>query len=73
MYSLVHGMYYLAVRQTSGSSSQHRVNASKVITNLVNIRSIAAHFRPKIDAWSAAHGVTSITPDQVCVYHKQLF
>ena len=55
----------LAMKHAS-SGSPHVKSASQLATNLVNVRSISAHFRPKIDAWSASHQVVSITPEQVC-------
>lgn len=57
-------MYSIALKYAQ-SGSQHASTAAELAGNLVNVRSIAAHFRPKIDAWSAAHQVVTITPEQV--------
>ena len=54
-----------AALKHSQSGSQHASSASQVASNLINVRSIAAHFRPKIDAWSAANQVVTITQEQV--------
>ncbi|XP_064382757.1 armadillo-like helical domain-containing protein 3 [Halichondria panicea] len=40
-------------------------SGNRLLGNLVNVRSIAAHFTPKIDAWSLSHDIGSISPDQV--------
>ena len=48
--------------------SQFHSSASQLAGNLVNVRSIAAHFHPRINAWSSSHQVTSITPEQVWGY-----
>ena len=53
-----------AVKYAQGGS-QHASTAAQLAGNLVNVRSIAAHFRPKIDAWSAAREIVTITPEQV--------
>ena len=45
--------------------SEFHSSASQLAANLVNVRSISAHFHPRINAWSASHHVTSITPEQV--------
>lgn len=45
--------------------SEYHSSASQLATNLVNVRSIAAHFHPKINSWSTSNQVTSITPEQV--------
>ena len=42
-------------------------DARKFVSDVVNIRSIGVHFKPKIDAWSSSNEVVSITPDQVGV------
>ena len=55
----------LVALKCAQSESQYAGTAAQVAGNLVNVRSIAAHFRPKIDAWSAAHQIVTITPDQV--------
>ena len=39
--------------------------ARRFVSDVVNVRSIGTHFKPKIDAWSVANEVVSITPDQV--------
>lgn len=62
----------VALRHAS-SESAYSDTAAKFLTNIVNVHSIAAHFKPKIDAWSAANDITSITPEQVsslwCLLH----
>ena len=45
--------------------SEYHSSAGQLASNLVNVRSIAAHFHPKINTWSASHQITSITPEQV--------
>ena len=40
-------------------------SGNRLLGNLVNVRSIAAHFTPKIDTWSVSHDIVSITPEQV--------
>lgn len=45
--------------------SEYHSSASQLASNLVNVRSIAAHFHPKINSWSTSNQVTSITPEQV--------
>ena len=56
--------YFIALKYAQGGS-QHASTAAQLAGNLVNVRSIAAHFRPKIDAWSMAHQVVTLTPEQV--------
>ena len=56
----------VALRHVTASSSTHTDSAKRLLTNIINVRSIAAHFTPKIDNWSATHDVVSITPEQVC-------
>ena len=45
--------------------SEYHLTASQLASNLVNVRSIAAHFHPRINSWSASNQITSITPEQV--------
>ena len=45
--------------------SEYHSSAGQLASNLVNVRSIAAHFHPKINSWSTSNQVTSITPEQV--------
>ena len=54
----------LAVRY-SQDGSQYASTAAQLASNLVNVRSIAAHFRPKIDAWSKVNQIVTLTPEQV--------
>ena len=49
----------------SQDGSQYASTAAQLASNLVNVRSIAAHFRPKIDAWSKANQIVTLTPEQV--------
>lgn len=58
---------FQALRYTS-PGSRHSESATRLVANVVNVRSIASHFKPKIDAWSAAHEIISITPEQVSAH-----
>lgn len=64
-------LHSLALRHVTGGSghmtdgSVHMESGNRLLGNLVNVRSIAAHFTPKIDIWSASHDIVSITPEQV--------
>lgn len=59
-------MSSIAKRYSSAEAhSEFHSSASKLTGNLVNVRAIAAHFHPRINAWSISHQVTSITPEQV--------
>lgn len=40
-------------------------SAKKLVPSLTNIRAIIGHFNPKIDAWSSAHEVESLTQENV--------
>ncbi len=55
------------VRRVSGGqlTSLLLESGNRVLSNIVNVRSISAHFAPKIEAWSQSHDIVSITPDQV--------
>lgn len=64
-------LYTTALKCAQGGS-QYAGTAAQVAGNLVNVRSIAAHFRPKIDAWSTEHQVVTITPEQVSTEKLQL-
>ena len=58
--------WVLAKRYSSPEvHSEYHSSASQLASNLVNVRSIAAHFHPKINSWSTSNQVTSITPEQV--------
>ncbi len=53
-------------RVSSGQLTSHLLESgNRVLSNIVNIRSISAHFSPKIDAWTKSHDIVSVTPDQV--------
>lgn len=58
--------WVIAKRYSSPEAhSEYHSSASQLASNLVNVRSIAAHFHPKINSWSTSNQVTSITPEQV--------
>ena len=58
-------VFYLLAMKCAQNGNPYPSTAAQLVGNLVNVRSIAAHFRPKIDAWSTAHQVVTLTPDQV--------
>lgn len=47
------------------SSSEWKENVIRLMNQMSNIRSIINHFTPKIDAWSNANHVASLTEQQV--------
>jgi len=54
----------LALRFMSPGSSYSEA-ARRFVSDVVNVRAIGTHFKPKIEAWSTAHEIVSITPEQV--------
>lgn len=64
MHKVFDDLFAMAQRHTT-PGSELRESAQRLSSNLVNICSITAHFRPKVDAWMATHQVASITPEQV--------
>jgi hypothetical protein len=66
MQKIFEDVHSMAKRYSSPDAhSEFHSSASQLAGNLVNVRSISAHFHPRINAWSASHHVTSITPEQV--------
>ncbi|CAF0844248.1 unnamed protein product [Brachionus calyciflorus] len=47
------------------SSSEHKEHVIRLFNQMSNIKSIINHFTPKIDAWSSANHVSSLTEQQV--------
>lgn len=47
------------------SSTEWKEYAIKLMSQMSNIKSIINHFTPKIDAWSTANHVASLTEQQV--------
>ena len=62
---------FVALRYTS-PESPYSDSAAKFLSNVANLRSISAHFKPKIDAWTAANEVNSITPTQVSLNNSTI-
>jgi len=64
MHHIFDNMYSMALRYTT-NESEWKDMAAKLTNNLVNIRGIVNHFNPKIDAWSVANNLSSLTEEQV--------
>ncbi len=58
-------IYTLLALKNSSSKLVCSSDADKLTTALFNIRSIASHFAPKIDALTAANESSPVTPNQV--------
>ncbi|XP_041371121.1 armadillo-like helical domain-containing protein 3 [Gigantopelta aegis] len=64
MHQVFDNLYSMALRYTS-NENEHKESAARLINHLVNIRAIINHFTPKVDAWSAANHLSSLTEEQV--------
>ena len=60
----------LALKQSTAGLS-HSPTADKLTTTLFNIRSISAHFAPKIDALTSSTDSAPVTPAQVVLPWKR--
>lgn len=64
MHQIFDNIYSMALRYTT-TESEHKDSAAKLINHLVNIRAIINHFSPKVEAWTAANHLSSLTEEQV--------
>ena len=55
----------LAALRYTPPENAYSESATRFINGVLNVRSIASHFKPKIEAWSSANQIISITPEQV--------
>jgi len=54
----------VALRYTT-TDGQWKESAIRLTNTMVNIQAIVNHFSPKIESWTAAHNVSSLTEEQV--------
>lgn len=64
MHQIFDNIYSMALRYSS-TDSEWKESAAKLMNSLVNIRAIINHFNPKIESWSAANHLSSLTEEQV--------
>ncbi|GFS10796.1 UPF0668 protein C10orf76 homolog [Elysia marginata] len=64
MHQIFDNIYSMALRYTT-TESEYKDSAAKLINHLVNIRAIINHFSPKVEAWTAANHLSSLTEEQV--------
>ncbi|XP_078588857.1 armadillo-like helical domain-containing protein 3 isoform X1 [Branchiostoma floridae x Branchiostoma japonicum] len=64
MHTVFDNLYSMALRHAT-NHGEHKDSATRLTNALVNIRAIVNHFTPKIDSWSAANHLSSLTEDQV--------
>lgn len=65
MHQVFDNMYSMALRYTTSSEGEWKDSAAKLTNCLVNIRAIINHFTPKIESWSVANHLSSLTEEQV--------
>ncbi|CAC5417866.1 Armadillo-like helical domain-containing protein 3 [Mytilus coruscus] len=64
MHQVFDNIYSMALRYTT-NDGESKDSAARLTNHLVNIRAIVNHFTPKVDAWSAAKQLSSLTEEQV--------
>ncbi|XP_071947908.1 armadillo-like helical domain-containing protein 3 [Antedon mediterranea] len=64
MHQIFDQLYSMALRHST-NNGDYRDTANKLTSILINIRAIINHFTPKIDSWSAANNLTTLTEEQV--------
>ncbi|XP_050395850.1 armadillo-like helical domain-containing protein 3 [Patella vulgata] len=64
MHQVFDNLYSMALRYTT-TEGEYKDSAARLTNNLVNVRAIINHFTPKVDSWSAANNLSSLTEDQV--------
>ncbi|ESO98997.1 hypothetical protein LOTGIDRAFT_142382, partial [Lottia gigantea] len=64
MHQVFDNLYSMALRYTT-TDGEYKDSAARLTNNLVNIRAIINHFTPKVDSWSAANNLNTLTEDQV--------
>ncbi|KAL5022372.1 hypothetical protein ScPMuIL_001527 [Solemya velum] len=64
MHQVFDNLYSMALRYTT-VEGDNKDSAARLTNHLVNIRAIINHFSPKVDSWSAANHLSSLTEEQV--------
>nr|XP_006824560.1 PREDICTED: UPF0668 protein C10orf76 homolog [Saccoglossus kowalevskii] len=64
MHQVFDNLYSMALRYST-NGGEYNDSAAQLTSNLVNIRAIINHFTPKIDSWTAANHLSSLTAEQV--------
>ncbi|XP_074604539.1 armadillo-like helical domain-containing protein 3 [Brevipalpus obovatus] len=65
MHIIFDNLYSLALRYSSMENNQYREYGNKLSNSLINIKAIINHFNSKIEQWSVANQVASLTEEQV--------
>ncbi|XP_015791968.1 UPF0668 protein C10orf76 homolog [Tetranychus urticae] len=66
MHNVFDNLYSVAIKYSSmEGSSPCKNHATRLASSLINIKAIINHFNSKIEAWSIANQVASLTEDQV--------
>ena len=62
-------LYYILALKSCSSNTSYSSAANTLTSALYNIRCIATHFMPKIDAYCSSIQAISLSPEQVkCLY-----
>lgn len=64
-HAVFENLYSISLRYASYTDHTYKEAATKLSGSLVNVRAIIDHFTPKLEAWSVAHQVASLTNDEV--------
>ncbi|RWS04980.1 hypothetical protein B4U79_01113 [Dinothrombium tinctorium] len=65
MHSVFDNLYALALRYSSIDGAPYRDTSARLANCLINIKAIITHFNSKIETWSVANQVSSLTEAEV--------
>jgi hypothetical protein len=64
MHQVFENLYSMALRYTT-TEGQWKESAIRLTNAIINIHAIINHFNPKVESWTTAHNLSSLTEEQV--------